>query len=151
MIRLKKMGRDLLQMFSLSQYIYCIIALLFSLSLTHTQKKKNKLKNTALITLFLFEWIIGSKQGFVWRWKQRPIIMPLTASIFSFLVGWVVHSHILKDGKLINPTRCLLPYSSALIESISQMNRGKKKKRKKCRDCLSLERMKDSNFLHVLS
>lgn len=35
------MGKDLLQMFSLSQYIYCIIALL-SLSLSHTHKKKIK-------------------------------------------------------------------------------------------------------------
>lgn len=53
--------------------------------------------------------------------------MPLTASIFSFLVGWVVHSYILKDGKLIDPTRCFLPYSSAQNQSASQMKGGGEK------------------------
>lgn len=54
--------------------------------------------------------------------------MPLTASIFSFLEGWVVHSHILKDGKLINPTRCFLPYLSALIQCLTS-EQGKKKRK----------------------
>lgn len=45
------MGKDLLQMFSYSQYIYSIIALLFSL--THTHKKEKKIKEHCINNPFL--------------------------------------------------------------------------------------------------
>lgn len=54
--------------------------------------------------------------------------MPLTASIFSFLVGWVIYSHILKDGKLINPTRFLTLLISTDSECLKS-EQGKKKKK----------------------
>lgn len=87
------MGKELLQMFSLSQYIYCSIALLF----THThQRKKNK--EHCINNPFLLRMNNGIQARDCLEMKAETNYQ--CSRQHQYLVfWWVVLSHIVKDGK----------------------------------------------------